>query len=95
VLADNDHVFFEYQPKHTSAAVCDMFRGFTGYIQADAHAVYDAVFRGEARCNPDDDLPEEVGCRVGGGVAAPAPHRPGRAQLTHPVLHRAGSLTAT
>jgi transposase len=62
VLADNDHVFFEYQPKHTSAAVCDMFRGFTGYIQADAHAVYDAVFRGEARCNPDDDLPEEVGC---------------------------------
>jgi hypothetical protein len=32
------------------------------------------------------------GCRVGGGVAAPAPHRSGRAELPHPVLHRAGSL---
>lgn len=25
VLADRDHVFFEYQPKHTSAVVCEMF----------------------------------------------------------------------
>ena len=48
VLADRDHVFFEYQPKHTSDAVCEMFRGFSGYIQADAHAIYDALFRGEA-----------------------------------------------
>jgi transposase len=62
VLADQDHVFFEYQTKHTSAAVCEMFRGFSGYIQADAHAIYDAVFRGEARAGPDDDAPTEVGC---------------------------------
>jgi transposase len=62
VLADRDHVFFEFQAKHTSAAVCDMFRGFGGYIQADAHAVYDAVFRGEARAHPDDEKPKEVGC---------------------------------
>jgi hypothetical protein len=62
VLADRDHVFFEYQPKHTSAAVCEMFRGFSGYIQADAHAIYDAVFRGEARVCDDDALPKEVGC---------------------------------
>jgi transposase len=62
VLADRDHVFFEYQPKHTSAAVCEMFRGFSGYIQADAHAIYDAIFRGEARATPDDKLPQEVAC---------------------------------
>src|SRR5579863_6816178 len=62
VLADQDHVFFEYQTQHTSAAVCEMFRGFSGYIQADAHAIYDAVFRGEARAGPDDDAPTEVGC---------------------------------
>jgi transposase len=62
VLADRDHVFFEYQPRHTSAAVCEMFRGFSGYIQADAHAIYDAIFRGEARASDDDDLPKEVGC---------------------------------
>ena len=57
VLADRDHVFFEFQPKHTSAAVCEMFRGFSGYIQADAHVIYDAVFRGEARASPDDQPP--------------------------------------
>jgi transposase len=62
VLADKDHVFFEFQTKHTSAAVCEMFRGFSGYIQADAHAIYDAVFRGEARESEDDPPPKEVGC---------------------------------
>jgi hypothetical protein len=38
-----------------------MFRGFSGYIQADAHAIYDALFRGEA---VDDESvpPTEVGC---------------------------------
>ena len=62
VLADQDHVFFEFQREHTSKAVCEMFRGFTGYVQADAHAIYDALFRGEARANKDDDAPTEVGC---------------------------------
>jgi transposase len=62
VLADHDHVFFEFQAKHTSAAVCEMFRGFSGYIQADAHAIYDAIFRGEARASDDDEPPREVGC---------------------------------
>jgi transposase len=62
VLADKDHVFFEFQTKHTSAAVCEMFRGFSGYVQADAHAIYDAIFRGEARVREDDPPPKEVGC---------------------------------
>lgn len=62
VLADKDHVFFEYQPKHTSEAVCSMFKGFSGYIQADAHCVYDALFRGDARERKDEKPPDEVGC---------------------------------
>jgi transposase len=62
VMADQDHIFFEFQPKHTGAAVCEMFKGFSGYIQADAHAIYDAIFRGEARESPDDPPPKEVGC---------------------------------
>lgn len=62
VMADQDHIFFEYTAHHTSAAVCDMFRGYGGYIQADASAVYDALFRGEARAAPDDPTPTEVGC---------------------------------
>ena len=62
VLADQDHVFFEYQPKQNSDVICEMFRGFTGYIQADAHAVYNALFRGEARSSPEEGVPDEVGC---------------------------------
>ena len=62
VLADKDHIFFEYQPKHTSDAVCSMFRGFKGYIQADAHCVYDALFRGDARIDKSDKPPDEVAC---------------------------------
>src|SRR5690606_34119461 len=62
VLADQDHVFFEYQREHTSKAVCEMFRGFKGYVQLDAHAIYNALFRGEARIDKDDKPPDEVGC---------------------------------
>src|SRR5262249_9639350 len=61
VLADKDPVFFEYQPKHTSDAVCRMFKGFSGYIQADAHCIYDALFRGDA-ARDDDKPPDEVAC---------------------------------
>jgi hypothetical protein len=35
-----------------------------------------------------------VECRVGGDVAAPTPHRPGRADFPHPVLHERDSLAA-
>jgi hypothetical protein len=61
VLADKKHIFFEFQAKHTSAAVCEMFRGFSGYIQADAHAIYDALFRGDA-VEDGADPPIEVAC---------------------------------
>ena len=62
VLADRDHVFFEYTRKHNSDVVCEMFRGFRGYILADAHCIYDALFRGDARIAPDDKPPDEVAC---------------------------------
>jgi hypothetical protein len=61
VLADKKHIFFEFQAKHTSAAVCEMFRGFSGYIQADAHAIYDALFRGDA-VDDASEPPSEVAC---------------------------------
>ena len=35
-----------------------------------------------------------VECRVGEDVATLTPHRPGRADFPHPVLHERGSLTA-
>ena len=63
MLADADHVLFEYVPRETSVAVANLFKGFTGYIQADAKSVYDVLFRepGPLECD-DGDRPTEVGC---------------------------------
>lgn len=64
-IADGDHVFFEYAAKETSAAVGEMFRGFTGYIQADAKSVYDFLYRPpdkNLRCFDDDDDADPAGC---------------------------------
>jgi len=67
-LADKDHVFLDFQSKHTSLTVWNMFKGFSGFIQADAHVIYDALFKGVAPEGADDEPgergppPIEVGC---------------------------------
>lgn len=63
LIADKDHIFFEYTPKETSAAVEEMFRGYSGYIQADAKSVYDVLFR-EPDHPPDEDadMRLEIAC---------------------------------
>jgi len=68
-IADRDHVFFEYTPRETSAAVGEMFKGFSGYVQADAKSVYDILFRPppeedppDGGGNPDRAARTEVGC---------------------------------
>ena len=67
-LADKDHVFLDFQSKHTSLTVWNMFKGFSGYIQADAHVVYDALFKGVPPEGAEDEPgdrgppPIEVGC---------------------------------
>ncbi len=63
-IADRDHVFFEFKPKETSATLLEMFKGYSGYIQADAKSVYDVLFR-EPKTLPDEGEREkriEVGC---------------------------------
>ena len=50
-------------PRETSDAVSEMFRGYSGYVQADAKSVYDVLFREPD--NPEDgdgDTRLEVGC---------------------------------
>jgi hypothetical protein len=67
-LADKDHVFLDFQPKHTSLTVWNMFKGFSGYVQADAHVIYDALFKGippdgaEEKPGEWGPPPIEVGC---------------------------------
>ena len=66
-IADRDHVFFEYTAKETSKAVAAMFKGYSGYVQADAKSVYDVLFRDPRERPADDDVDDgavrhEVGC---------------------------------
>ncbi len=67
-LADKDHVFLDFQPRHTSLTVWNMFKGFSGYVQADAHVIYDALFKGAPPEGADETPgergppPLEVGC---------------------------------
>jgi len=62
-IADRDHIFFEFVDRHTSENVRVMFKGYDGYIQADASSVYDVLFR-PAEPGQDDDraVCTEVGC---------------------------------
>ena len=62
--------------------------GYRGILQADAYAGFNDLYS-EAR-TPDPVI--QALCRVGGDVAAPTPHRPGRADFPHPVLHGRASL---
>ena len=68
-IADADHVFFEYLERETSAAIGELFRGFSGYVQADAKSTFDFLFTPpDKRPPPEDDEPpdlaerREVGC---------------------------------
>jgi len=61
---------------------------YAGILQADAYAGYGDLYERARRPGPIT----EAACRVGGDVAIPAPHRPGRADYPHPVLRVPGSL---
>jgi transposase len=67
LIADRDHIFFEYTPKETSVVVSEMFADFAGYVQADAKSVYDVLFAKPKNKPADDDgdtvpIRHEVGC---------------------------------
>lgn len=63
-IADADHVFFEYLARETSAAIGELFRGFAGYVQADAKSVFDFLFTPpDQRPPPDDDEAPDLGER--------------------------------
>lgn len=68
LIADADHVFFEYSPVENSEVVSRLFRGFSGFVQADAKSVFNILYRPpDERKSLDDEPPDlavrrEVGC---------------------------------
>jgi hypothetical protein len=68
-IADADHVFFEFTPVENGEVVSKLFRGFSGFVQADAKSVFDVLYRPpDERERATDDAPadlairHEVGC---------------------------------
>lgn len=47
MLADRDHILYEYLEKENGKAIHQRFRGFSGYVQADAKAVFNLLFADE------------------------------------------------
>jgi transposase len=45
VAAPDKHVLFGYSPRHDANAVDRLLDGYTGYLVADAHAVYDHLYK--------------------------------------------------
>jgi hypothetical protein len=45
VVAPERHVLFEYTAEHSGDAVDDVLAGYRGYLVADAHTVYDHLYR--------------------------------------------------
>lgn len=95
-IADADHVFFEYTAKETSAAVASLFRGFSGYVQADAKSVHDVLFRPPAqRPPPDDDADADSAERLEVGCWAHARRKFWEAATTKDPIAREGLARIT
>ena len=77
---------FYYSPTRKGEHPRAHLKDFRGVMQADA--VWLQRFNERFASNRIT----EAACRVGGDVAIPAPHRPGRADYPHPVLRAQGSL---
>lgn len=45
VAAPERHVLFGYSPRHNSEAVDELLKSYRGYLVADAHTVYDHLYR--------------------------------------------------
>jgi hypothetical protein len=68
-IADRDHILFDYLERETSKAIYHRFRGFEGYVQADAKSVFNLLFADDTAvrdsCHdvePDGCSRQEVGC---------------------------------
>lgn len=73
-------VYFDCRTGHSHENPKEWLRGWQGWLVVDGNKVYKTLAeRGEGI--------KLAGFRVDEDVTALIPHRPGRAQLTHPVLH--------
>ena len=68
-----------YSPDRRSERPAGHLERFKGIVHVDGYPGFERLCAGGHI--------QLAACRVGGDVAIPAPHRPGRADYPHPVLH--------
>ena len=73
-------VLFTYDASRGKEVPLRLLEDYQGYLQTDGYAGYKTVGQHTTITH--------LGFRVDEDVTALTPHRPGRAQLTHPVPHR-------
>lgn len=61
-IADRDHILFDYLERETSEAIYARFRGFNGYVQADAKSVFNLLFADEAKVKASAHDVDHDGC---------------------------------
>ena len=69
MIADRDHILYEYLESENGRAIYERFRGFEGHVQADAKSMFNLIFDDEQTLRlkaPDLDADGcervEVGC---------------------------------
>ncbi len=82
----NGEVVFDFQLGRGREGPTRFLDRFAGILQTDGYTGYNAL------AGPNV---VHAACRVDEDVAALVPHRPGRADFPHPVLHERALLTAT
>ena len=80
-------VVYVYTDGRKHSSPLPQLAGFSGVLQVDGWRGFKAL-----AASRDPGAIILAFCRVGGGVAIPAPHRPGRADFPHPVLRASASL---
>jgi transposase len=88
LIADRDHIWFEYTKSETSAAVAAMFEGYSGYVQVDAKSVFDILFREAPQPPPDEDGQPPPGGRREVGCWAHARRKFWEAAIAHDAVAR-------
>jgi transposase len=87
IYGEQEEVAFPFSASRAQAVVREALGNFCGVLLTDGYSVYE-------RFTQKVTAILHARCRVGGDVAVSTPHRSGRAQFTHPVLHSVASLPA-
>lgn len=63
MIADRDHILYEYLAKENGPAIYQRFHGFSGHVQADAKSVFNLLFADEDELARKAPTLEHDGCK--------------------------------